>query len=260
MRYLMHLSFEGTDYCGWQRQPFDQTVQAVLEEALSKLLNVSVTLVGCSRTDSGVHARSFYCHFDIPFLSLKEEKIVFVLNDWVGSSIRVFSICRVDDAFHAQKSVQSKIYEYRLALFKNRSPFRYRFVWYLKGRERQFDQIHQYLLGCVGEHDFSAFCCEPDRYKSRVREINFLSFYRQGDEWVLKLQGNGFLYKMVRNIVGTFVEFSYKNRSIQELILVLLSQDRVQAGPTAPPQGLSLIQVNYDYFDKDYPLKNNKNY
>ena len=192
MRYLMHICFEGSDYCGWQRQPSEKTVQEEIEILTSRLLDKKVTLVGCSRTDSGVHARSFYCHFDVDFLSLKEEKIIFVLNQWLPPSIRLNAICPVKDSFHAQKSTESKTYEYRFALSCHRCVFRHRFVYYLKGSHSNFYLIHDFLPVFIGEHDFTSFCSEPNRYQSRVRRIESLAFYRQSQEWVFRIKGNGF--------------------------------------------------------------------
>lgn len=243
----MNLSFDGTDYYGWQKQPDKKTVQSVLSRVVSELVNQEVMVIGCSRTDSGVHADSYYCHFDVDSLPVSDEKALFVINSWLPLSIRLHSLKPVSDSFHAQKSAFSKTYMYRFSFYKDRSTRNYRFVHYLKGTQHDLTLIYNYLPALIGTYDFTSFCSESDRYLSRVRTIHSLAFFHLGTEYRIVVRGNGFLYKMVRNIVGTFIDFSYKKKTVLDLKKVLFSCDRHQAGPTAPPEGLSLLNVEYDH-------------
>lgn len=243
-RIRLNLAFDGTDLVGWQIQPAGVSVQGLLQAALQTLLGEAVSVVGAGRTDAGVHARFFAAHFDTESASVPSERFAPALNSLLPPSVRVFSSQAVPFDFHARFSAVKRGYRYYLSEAPVPSPFNRFFCWPLRAPLR-LDLLNQYAQTIVGRHNFSAFCAAGDESPSKEKEVFEAGFVREGEQVVFGIKANGFLWKMVRSLVGTMVDFEKKALSASEFSAVLASGDRSRAGTTAPPQGLFLTDLEY---------------
>lgn len=245
MRIRLTLAYEGTDFCGWQLQPSDRTVQGELERALSVILGRPVRVHGSGRTDSGVHALGQVAHFDCP-----DGREGFPwrrsLNGILPPDVRVVDAAEVADDFHARFGARSKTYEYRL--WHEREfclPQRRRFVWACGPVD--FERMEEAARALTGEHDFSAFQNVGTDVGSTVRTVTAIE--RQAGDSVLesawRFSADGFLKQMVRNLMGGMVACGRGKLSVEEVRAILASGDRTSAPATVPPQGLTLLSVDY---------------
>ncbi len=246
------LAYDGTDFAGWQRQPDHPTVQAALEGALARVLGEPAAVCASGRTDAGVHAANQVANFKtaspIPCPNLAKA-----LNDLLPVSVRVKEAAEAAEEFHARYDARAKTYRYRILTAPVASPFMARYAWhYPYPLDVEAMQAAARLL--AGRHDFSAFAAsdpaaaDEAKQKSGVRTV-FLSRLsrRAGGRLLLyEVRGSGFLYHMVRNIVGTLVEVGRGKWPPQQVLEILESRDRRRAGPTAPAQGLCLWKVEYE--------------
>lgn len=245
-RIKITLSYDGTNYHGWQIQPNAITVQGELQRALSELFGEEITVFGCSRTDAGVHAKNFVCHTDLP-RAFPLDKLPFAVNSLLPRDIAVKEASDVPDDFHARFSCRGKTYSYRLQNARIRDPFeQYRAGFWptLLDAER----MNQFAKEFIGVHDFAAFMATGSVVEDTVRKIMSFDVKREGDIIVFTVCGNGFLYNMVRIMVGTLIyaDCGKLDRSITDIIE---SRDRTLAGITVPPQGLYLEQPYFDSID-----------
>lgn len=243
MRVLLKISFLGTAYHGWQVQPNGTTVQEVMQNALESLYNVRPNLSGCSRTDAGVHANEFYCHYDIEKL-IPEKGIVCSLNTFLPEDIVVLSAEYVESDFHSRYSAKGKNYIYKIHNSDTKSPFNSDRMLYID-RELNIDIMNEFCKRIIGEHDFVGFSSSGRTVTDTVRTITDCSVKKQGDEVILSVTANGFLYNMVRIITGTAISVSDGKIDPFKTEEILLSKDRNLAGFTAPPHGLYLNKVIY---------------
>jgi tRNA pseudouridine38-40 synthase len=239
------VAYDGTDYHGWQRQKGDlPTVQGTLEPLLSRILNHPVELTAAGRTDAGVHAVGQTAHFhtDGP---IPADRIMAAANARLPTAI---SIRAADDApagFHATHSALGKLYRYTVhCAAEPPLPQRARYVWHRRP-PLDLEAMTAAAARLVGRHDFSAFEGAGAERLTKVRTIFRLEAVRAGDEVSFDVEGDGFLYNMVRNIVGTLLEVGRGRRPAEWVAEALASRDRTRAGPTAPPQGLCLMWVRY---------------
>ncbi len=244
MRVLLTVSYDGTDYCGWQRQKNGISVQQKLEEALSKLYTEQVEVRGSSRTDSGVHALG-----QGVLAVLKDniscDKIPRAVNTFLPKTIRVVGAREVKESFHPQYSVIDKTYTYKIqnADYPNPLLYNYSCFEHVPLNEKLMREGASYL---IGEHDFKAFCSADTSAKTTVRTIYSINITREGDIITITIKGSGFLYNMVRIIVGTLIEVG-KGKYLPSYIgEILNSRDRRKAGKTVIPNGLTLMEVNYN--------------
>lgn len=242
-RVLLTISFDGTAYHGWQKQPNAVTVQQVIEEALSKILGVKTSVTGCSRTDAGVHASEFCLHFDCDE-KIPKDAFLRGLVSLLPQDISVIGYNEVPPDFHARYSAKGKTYEYKILNSYERNPFLSRYTWQI-GRRLDIDKMNEFCQKLIGEHDFYAFSSSGRTVEDTVRTISECYVQRKDDIVTLRVTGNGFLYNMVRIIVGTAVEVSDGRINPDDTEEILLSKKRELAGITAPPQGLSLEKVIY---------------
>ena len=242
-RVKITLSYDGTRYHGWQIQENAVTVQGTMEKAAEKIFGEHVPLCGCSRTDAGVHAYNFVCHADLPYL-IPLPKIPFAFNALLPPDIAVKLAEPVPDTFHARFSCKGKTYCYRLWNHRIRNP--------LEADRAGFwplyldaDKMRAAAQNFLGKHDFSAFMATGSDVSDPVREIYAFDVKREGDMILFTVSGNGFLYNMVRIMVGTLIQGDQGklDRSIPEIISL---KDRTLAGITMPPQGLYLKMPFYD--------------
>jgi tRNA pseudouridine38-40 synthase len=238
------LEYDGTDFVGWQVQPNGRSVQEVVEGALARLLGEPVRVTGAGRTDAGVHARGQVC-------SLRTEKRIplraFVLgmNSLLPPDVAVVEAADEEPGFDARRSASGKRYEYAIWNGPTRSPLRRRRAWevFRPLDVRAMREAAGYLLG---EHDFSAFRASDCPAKTTRRLLRVLDVSGEaGGEITVAAEATAFLKHMVRNLVGTLVEVGHGKRAPGSMPGLLASGDRTRAGVTAPPQGLTLVRVDY---------------
>jgi len=242
-RVLLTLSYDGTSYHGWQVQPNGITVQEILQKEISSLLGVNTDITGCSRTDAGVHAKEFCCHLDcndnIPY-----DAFVKGLSSKLPDDISVIDCKTVPDDFHARYNALGKTYVYNIFNSKIKNPFSERYSWRIE-RPLDIDKMNLFCKEIIGTHDFFAFSSSGRTVTDTVRTITECYVEKNGDMITLRITANGFLYNMVRIIVGTAVWVSDGKIDPKDTEKILLSKKRDLAGITAPAKGLFLEKVIY---------------
>lgn len=244
LRKLLTLKYEGTAYHGWQVQNNAITVQQVLQDALQKLFEQRPDVCGCSRTDSGVHADMFCCHFDAP-KNIPNEGIINGLNRYLPDDIGICDCIDVSDDFHARYSCKSKTYIYRFLVSKYKNPFLTRYSYHYK-RDIDINKADEFCKAILGVHDFTAFSSADRTTEDTVRTIYDATVTRSGDIVEFKVTANGFLYNMVRIFAGTILAVSEGKIAPQDIDKIIQSKNRALAGITAPANGLTLHKVNYE--------------
>ena len=243
-RIKMTVAYDGTGYCGWQLQPNGVTIEEILNGTLSELLKEPVCVIGASRTDSGVHALGNVAVFDTES-RIPGEKLCYAVNQKLPEDIRVLESEEVPLDWHPRKQNSVKTYEYKILNCRISVPTRrlYAYFCYYSLDVEKMRQGAAYLLG---EHDFKSFCSNKRMKKSTVRRIDQIGIHADGTKVVFTYTGNGFLYNMVRILTGTLLEVGLGKRRPEEMKAVLEARNREAAGATAPPEGLFLMQVEYD--------------
>lgn len=237
------VAYDGTDYSGFQVQPDLVTVQGEIEAALQRITREEIQIFGSGRTDAGVHARGQVIHFDTAS-SIPMDKWRFVLNNQVADSIVIRSVEEVESSFHARFDVQVKEYRYCIDNHPVADMFRHRYADHIR-YPLDVSLMQQAACHLEGEHDFTSFCSAKTFVEDKVRTLYSLTVERSGNEvWVI-CRGNGFLYNMVRIIVGTLVEVGQGKRPPDQLKEILVACDREKAGKTAPAKGLTMWEVIY---------------
>jgi len=243
-RYKAIIAYDGSGFSGYQIQPRKRTVQQAVEMVLQKMHNGSpVKIFASGRTDAGVHAKGQVIHFD-SLLPIPEQRWEAALNSLLPEDISVISVTQVDPAFHARFAAVGKEYRYMLHLSKVRDPFQrdfaYRYPYPLN--LQAIENAAQYL---IGTHDFTSFCSAKTESEDKIRTIHTIELLENGDFLTLRFIGSGFLYNMVRILVGTLIEVGNGDRSPEDIPMILDKKDRRFAGKTAPAHGLYLWQVFY---------------
>jgi tRNA pseudouridine38-40 synthase len=241
---LLTVEYDGTDYVGWQVQPNGASVQAVLEDALEKLQGERLRTMGAGRTDSGVHALGQRASFT-PSRILPLRAYTAGLNGLLPPDVAVRAVELRPAGFDARRNARGKHYRYQIVRTNLRAPLSHRFAWQIFPR-LDVAAMRAACQAFLGKHDFAAFRAAHCQAKTTVREIRRLEL-REGEagELVIDIEATAFLKHMVRNIVGTLAEVGMGKRSASSVGQTLASRDRTRAGRTAPPQGLTLISVNY---------------
>ncbi len=242
------LSYDGSEFAGWQVQPDAATIQGTLASAIARITGEAVLPQGSGRTDAGVHAlgqvATFATHSSVP-----TENFVKALNNILPSSVRVIEVEEASPEFHARKSARGKTYQYRIYRAPVCPPFLCRYVWH-----HPYPLNEQAITSAAGrvegEHDFTSFAAvDPERGRegpvSNVRRIFSSVWERQEDEFVYTVSGSGFLHHMVRNLVGTFILVGKGSLRPEDITGILQRRDRSAAGATAPASGLYLASVRY---------------
>jgi tRNA pseudouridine38-40 synthase len=242
------LCYDGTDFHGWQRQPGLRTVQQVLEEALAQLTGEQTTTTASGRTDTGVHALGQVVHF-LTASRHPVETFVRALNALMPRDVRVRDAREMTQAFHATLDARSKRYRYVIDNGRIASPFQLRYSWHVRPAldEAAVSRAAQALLG---RHDFRSFETDWPNRMSSVRTILDLTVQRFEAFVTIEVEADGFLYNMVRSITGTLMLVGAGKRPEVWVAEVLAAESRVKAGPTAPPQGLFLVEVCYGLSEK----------
>lgn len=237
------VAYDGTDFSGFQVQPDQVTVQGEIEAALQRITGEEIQIVGSGRTDAGVHARGQVIHFDTAS-SIPLEKWGLVLNNQLPDAIVVRSVEEAESTFHARFDVQIKEYRYCIDNNPVADVFRHRYADHVRF-PLDVEAMQRAARHLVGEHDFTSFCSAKTYVEDKVRTVYDLTVEREGREVWVTCRGNGFLYNMVRIIVGTLVEVGQGKRLPDELVDILAARDRERAGKTAPAKGLTMWEVVY---------------
>ncbi|MBC5685926.1 tRNA pseudouridine(38-40) synthase TruA [Roseburia sp. NSJ-9] len=243
MQVKLVVAYEGTNYCGWQIQPNGITIEQVLNETLSSLLGEEITVTGASRTDAGVHSLGNVAVFET-HTKMPAEKISFALNQRLPEDIVVQESCQVPEDFHPRFSKSRKTYEYRILNCRFRQPLERR-TSYFYHYPLDVSAMQKAAAYLVGEHDFTSFASVHAQTNTYVRMIYALDVVREGDMIRIRVQGNGFLYNMVRIIAGTLIQVGAGIKKPEDMESILAGKDRELAGPTAPAHGLTMIGLEY---------------
>lgn len=245
--YKLLIAYDGTLYSGWQKQPNDVSIQGLLEKTLSIILRSPIQVIGSGRTDTGVHALEQVAHFKTT-LSLDSSRVLASLNGLLPVDIRVLSIEKVPLDFHARYSARGKVYHYYLLSSPFKDPFN-RFYAYRVPYPLALHTLQQAAALFVGTHDFTSFANEAYRgssAKNPVRTLKRLSVLQKEKYICLELEADGFLYKMVRNIVGTLLDICAGKIALERIPEIFRAKDRKKARTSAPAHGLSLAKVHYE--------------
>ena len=237
------MEYDGSAYAGWQRQLNGLAVQQVLEEALSAACGHPVTVTGSSRTDAGVHARMQMVHFDSG-CTIPPDKFPFVLNNLLPPDIRVQASREVPAGFHARFLTSGKTYTYRIWNARHGSALRRNTHWHIPVPLSEAP-VRTALEALPGRHDFAAFQAAGGTAKTTVRTIRSVDLETRGNEWILTVTGDAFLYNMVRIIAGTAAEIGLGRLCTDAFTRAFETKDRLVLGMTAPAHGLELTKVFY---------------
>ena len=255
MRYFIHLAYNGTNYCGWQTQPNLPTVQLTIEQALSTLLRQPIAIVGCGRTDTGVHASDFYAHFDFPSpnapTTLDTDQLTFKLNNILPPDIAIFRIFPVKDNAHARFDAIASTYQYHIS--DQRLPFSqglYCRIYY----RPDIDLMNQGAQILMQYDDFTSFAKLHTQVKTNICHLSHAYWETVGDQWVFTIRSNRFLRNMVRSVTGTLLDVGRGKLSLDGLRTIIETKNRCAAGVSMPPQGLFLTKVEYPNTIENVPL------
>lgn len=248
MRFKVTIAYDGSNFSGFQRQPNQRTVQGEIEQALYKMTkSYPITIHASGRTDAGVHAHGQVFHFDWPLEEIGEQNVLEALNVLTADDLVVQSVERVADNFHARFHARSKIYTYHVLNQSLSNPFLRSYVYhhpYALDREK----LEQCLDLIIGEHDFSSFCSARSDKQNKTRTIYRADLDVNSDRniWSFTFEGNGFLYNMLRILMGTLIEVGDGRKTVADFKEIFEAKDRTKAGKTLSPSGLYLEKVNYE--------------
>lgn len=243
-RIKLTIAYDGTNYCGWQVQPNGITVEEVVNKALKKLTGEDIQVIGASRTDSGVHALGNVAVFDT-HTTIPPERISYALNQRLPEDIVIVKSEEVAEDFHPRYCDCSKTYEYHILNMRIPIPTK-RLINYFVSYDLDVEKMRKAAGYLIGEHDFVSFCNVRTDVEDTVRTVTELEILKDGEEITIRISGNGFLYNMVRIIVGTLIRVGrgfYEPEKVKE---ILEAKDRKAAGVTAPPHGLILAEIRYE--------------
>ena len=242
MRYFIEFSYNGKNYFGYQIQPNQISVQEVLEKALSLMLREEIKTTGAGRTDTGVHAKKIFSHFDTE--QNLPENLVDRLNSFLPNDIFIHRIFRVKDDLHARFSATYRTYHYFIHQGKN--PFNQDFCWQIRRKTLDIDKMNEACKILFEYRDFGSFAKVGGDNKTNLCEIYLAKWEQNGDEVKFTISANRFLRNMVRAIVGTMVEIGLGKIQPKDLRTIIENQNRSLAGISAPAQGLFLVDVGYE--------------
>lgn len=244
MRYFLKLSYKGTAYHGWQIQPNAQSVQEVLQNALQTVLRSEISVVAAGRTDTGVHAKLMYAHFDIQTLPYQADVCVFKLNSLLPKDIAILDILTVADDAHARFDAKKRTYEYHINQEKN--PFDTEGSWYFR-HSLDLELMNKAAEILLQKSDFESFSKVHTEVNNFRCDISYAHWERQDHKLIFTISADRFLRNMVRAIVGTLINVGTHKISLEEFELIIDRKNRSEAGFSVPAHGLYLTAVEYDY-------------
>lgn len=240
---MIIVSYRGTNFCGWQKQSDGLGIQGEIEYACKKIFGVkSIEIIGSGRTDAGVHALGQVANFVVD-TTIPTEKIPEILNNNLPKDIAVLSAKEVDMGFHSRHTAKRKTYRYQFYQSRIRNPFLKDISCQIK-YDLDVEKMKREIKSFIGIHDFVGFMSSGSSVKTTIREIYNAEIFCERDLIILEIEGNGFLYNMVRIIAGTMVDIG-RGKITDSIDEIIKSKDRGKAGHTAPPQGLFLKKVEY---------------
>lgn len=237
------IEYDGSNYCGWQIQKNAISIQEVLNKAIEKITKENICITGSGRTDAGVHALGQSAHFKTQ-TTIPINKIAFAINSQLPKDIRIQAAIERNMDFHSRYSAVGKIYEYRILNSKHDSALAYNRSYHIRER-LDVDKMREAAKAFLGTHDFTAFSSVHSSVINKVRRIDYSDFDIDGAHIIYRIKGNGFLYNMVRIIIGTLIQVGKGKIDYKEIPLIISSKDRAKAGPTAAAHGLYLQKVLY---------------
>ncbi len=243
IKYKATIQYLGTGYHGWQKQKNNLTVQEVMESSLSRLAGESVKVAGASRTDAGVHAKGQVAHFLFPTKDSVPD-LKKAANAILPRDIRIKALTKVPPSFHAQRNARKKRYEYHIYSGEVFPPFLCNRAIHV-GHSLNLSLLNHAASLFLGTHDFSGFAASSTTVRNRVRSLFVSTFRKRGARYVYRVEADGFLHHMIRNIVGTLLEISMGKLDVETVTEILRRRDRSMAGPTAPAEGLYLVKIWY---------------
>lgn len=243
-RFKMIVAYDGTNYNGFARQPNGVTIQETLEEAISKIVQHEVRTLGAGRTDQGVHAKGQCVTFDSE-TKVPAEKLAKAINSQLPLDISVKSVEEVSMDFQPRFGAKRKTYRYQILNAQVRDPFLYKYSLQYP-YNLDIELMQEAANEMVGKHDFACFCSAGSSVKDTVREIYSIEIKKHEDLVTVDICGNGFLYNMVRIIIGTLLRVNEEKLSTGDIKKIINGRDRQKAGPTVPPQGLTMLEIIYE--------------
>ena len=247
-RIKLTVAYDGTNYYGWQKQPDAVTVEEVVNRELTRLLQEPIEVIGASRTDSGVHALGNVAVFDTD-TRIPPEKISYALNARLPKDIVIQDSKEVPPDFHPRRTDCVKTYEYRILNTRFPVPTMRLYAHYVY-KPLDVEKMQAAAAFLVGEHDFASFCYAGSQVKETVRTIYRLDLKREGNMVSFQVEGNGFLYNMVRIIAGTLIEVGISSYPPERVREMLEARDRIRCGPKAPACGLTLVGIRYPVLEE----------
>ncbi len=238
------ISYDGTDFAGWQVQKQDRSVQGVIQEALADLHGLPISLTGAGRTDSGVHATGQVGNFYTEKAGIPGPKFREALNSRLPVDVRILSSVEVPESFHSRRNAIERQYEYHLMGAAAAPAHLSRYLWLLR-KIPSIKVLNEIASVICGTHDFTTFTAAGDASESRVRCINHAVFLSEGPLTIFRINGNAFLWRMVRSLLGTMIDIGSRGGGARQMQGILNSRNRNEAGPTAPALGLFLTKVKY---------------
>lgn len=247
MKYFAKIRYLGTAFHGYQVQPDKRTVMGELCSGLEAALGGPCKVTGCSRTDAGVHANEFCVTVESDVATVPAEKLPVAVARYLPTDLSLYYACECDSSFHPRYDVVSKEYLYRIKNASVYDPFDFGRAWFVARpiTDDGLKRMREAAAHFIGKHDFSSFMSEGSDVTDTVREVFDLTVSHEGDLIEIRISANGFLYNMVRIIVGTLVEVAFGRIPPREIPSIISSCDRSRAGMTAPPEGLYLNKVTY---------------
>ena len=242
MRFFLEFSYAGTNYHGWQRQPNAVSVQEVMEHALETLLKSPIPLTAAGRTDTGVHARQMFAHFEYDFKDDEEENLVHQLNQFLPQDIVIHSLKRVTSEAHARFDALSRTYEYHIS--NKRTPFENELHYELR-QKLNFEEMNAAAEVLKQYEDFECFSKSKTDVKTFLCQITHAQWTISEKGYTFTITANRFLRNMVRAIVGTLIEIGLKKKTVEDLHQIISSKNRSSAGYSVPAQGLFLTKITY---------------
>lgn len=241
-RYFIELSYNGENYCGWQKQPNAPSVQNVIEETLTKLNgNETIEIVGCGRTDAGVHAQEYFVHFDLD-KEIDAKNWAYKLNKMLPKDVAIHAILPVSDELHARFSAEKRTYRYFIHQTKN--PFRSNLSWYYT-QKLDLTQMNKAAEKLIGTKDFTSFSKLHSDVKSNICSVYNAQWNEDENGIYFEISANRFLRNMVRSIVGTLMEVGLGKQNSSFIEIVLNAQNRQEAAVSVPAHGLYLWKIEY---------------
>lgn len=243
MRYVLSVAYDGTHFNGWQVQSNGRTVQGELTDAVYGAFGEKVTVTASGRTDAGVHALNQICHVDLS-ADIAGEKLADALNSRLPGDISVLQSAIAPAGFDANRSAKKKTYRYGLYFSPRRNPLADRYAVWIKGKA-EINKMKEAAAYFIGEHDFAAYCASGSKVKTTVRTVYSVDIAADGGAVSVEVCGNGFLYNMVRTLVGTVLWYSLGKLTGEDIKASLEEGDRNRVGKTMPAKGLVLKSVDY---------------